>query len=75
MTMKQAVEFCRACIEMNSVDELEDGIRDIQSMRDWGLTNQEYDWAIETAVRVLKSDGRLDVGDDGRLFDGYGDYV
>ena len=52
---QNAVEFCRACIEMNTIDELQDGHIDKISMYDWDITLTEYNWAIETAIKILKN--------------------
>jgi len=62
-----AIQFAQACIDMNTVGELRYGLEfpDVTSMKDWGLTKFEYEWALGAAIYALETGGSI--MDDGRV--------
>jgi len=51
--------FAAACYNMNSVEELEQALRDgpdVTDMKEWGLTESEWREQVTTALNELRQD-------------------
>jgi hypothetical protein len=57
---KLAVNFAICCFEDNTLEELNEDHRpcmaDITDLSNWGITQEEWSWAIETARVARESD-------------------
>jgi len=65
---KKAIAFAQACVNDNTVGELvrsAEEYPDTQSMKDWGIVESGYKWAIQAALYAKIKDGSI--MDDGRV--------
>lgn len=69
---KNTISFAQACVDMNTIEELEDLnygawylVADSGDMAAWDITADEWHWAVGAALYASKNDGSI--MDDGRV--------
>jgi len=69
---KNAIQFAQACVDDNSVEDLEELntgawylVADSDDMTSWDITAEEWHWSVGAAYYAKQNDGSI--MDDGRV--------